>query len=82
MPSKGVSCGTIRMCLAWNAVAVTNIGAVIPRTGSHPEVPISLLRDPAFVTTFPISLRAKWVQRSLLIKKRDTFKKHAGKHFC
>jgi len=81
MPSKGVSYSTIHMCLAWNTVAVTKFDAVIPRTASHPEVPVSMSRDPAFDTTFPICLRAKWMQRSLLIKKRDTFKKQPGKIF-
>jgi len=82
MPSKGVSYSTINMCLARNTVAVTKFDAVIPWAGSDPEVPVSLSRDPAFDTNSPISLRAKWVQRSLLIKKRDTFRKHAGKNFC
>jgi hypothetical protein len=81
MPSKGVSYSTIRKFLAWNKVAVTKFDAVIPRNGSHPEVD-SLSLDPAFDTTFPISLREKWMQRSLLIKKRVTFKKHVGKNFC
>jgi hypothetical protein len=70
------------MFLALNTVAVTKFDAVIPRTGSHPQVPVSLSRDPAFDTTFPISLRAKRMQRLLLIKKSDTFKKHASKNFC
>ena len=82
MPLKGFSYGTIHMFLTWNTVAVTKFDAVIPRSGSHPEVPVRLSRDPAFETTFPISLRAKWMQRPLNIKKRDTFKKDANNKFC
>jgi hypothetical protein len=67
------------MFLAWITVDVTKFVAVIPLTGSNPELPVSPPRDPAFDKTFPISLRAKWMQRPLIIQKRDTFKNNADK---
>jgi hypothetical protein len=69
------------MFSSWSTAIVTMLEAVIPRDGSHTEVPVSLSRDPALETTFTYQLCAKWTQLHFIIKPREVFEKQIDTKF-